>query len=753
MSEIDNLRGERKQIKKKLDYESDENRKKNLKAELAEIDRAIKNEEEKNPELKRPRGEDFSYEKGMRRGGEKNSNRYIGRETAERYANIYGSEAAEKRFAQPKNLKAQLDAGMERRAEEERIARTTQERIESEIRKEAASKGGDPPKTTINKEVTTKQNPDPSPQPTNTGQQHRQNPPNYNPNQPYTRKDYEKMYRDELKRMKRQEAYNEIKDFGRVMGKGASSAGRGVGKVTSGIWNFLSPRIKKVGDKEISGVDFLIIIIMIIHGLDIVWLNLNITNNDALFIRGGLHLLILFFAKSVLKENAPMGELWRMWIIPVLLIPLLGLGISNFGTADHLRVFSGALLLFPLWLFYLVKLKGVKASSAKLANLANFYISALIFLTLLYFLSLATQAFTSTQVIEGQPDWFTPQDAIYGAGEYLGGIISTIYESIIRIGPGVTNVTETLLRQSLGDYYTGRVEENKERTGVFIEGFTTRETFYENYPVVISGTLKARSFVENVSINLSCEARDHLGNIRQGTAEPRNMIIYEYDQQAVFCSFSSLPAGSHDITLKADFNFETWAYTTYTFIPRNFLTSLTRGGEDINRKFNINRRPISIYTSGPVSLGMDTRIEMPIAINTNSDTNIPVGITLDNRQGGMGDIQSVSRYVIKIPEYFTLTDGTRSLCTRNITEVKDATLEGYKAYTFKNPSPELVQFYMTVSCNMKLPENNVAPLMRNNLLSAMDVTIVGIAEYDYQLRGRTNIRVREDPVAQVIPNE
>ncbi len=740
MANIDSLKKDREAIASKINYQSGAARER-LQEELAEIDRAIKNEEEKNPALKRPRGEGFSFKKGMRRGGETDSNRYISRETAERYANIYGSEAAEKRFSEPKKLKTQSEAGMERRAEEEKIAREAQQRIEAEMKRQEPPKimrqqQIDPstPRITINQEAA------PSRQPNNPEQPRG--------NQRYYREPPRNSYDD--RRARRQEAYDELKDFGRVMGRGASAAGRGVGKAASGIGSLLSFNFKRVPeDREISGTDFLIILILVVHALEIVWLNLNITNTDALFIRGALHLLILFAVKSVLKDQAPGLEAWRMWVVIVILIPALGHGISIIGNADHLRIFSGALLLFPLWLFYLVKLKGVKASSGKLANLANITLSALIFLTILYFFYLFAQAFTATGIIEDQQDWFTPREAILGAGEFLGGILSTIYSSIIGIGPWFGNTTDLFLRQTLGEYYTGRVEENVERTGVFIENFRTTETFYENYPIIISGTLRARSFVDNVTVRLSCEARDNRGEIWQGVATPSEIIIYGQDQQAVFCTFNnSLPAGRPEVTLKAEFSYETWAYTTYTFMTREYMSSLVTADEDVNRKFNIDRRPETIYTAGPVMLGMADRIELPILINTNADSNVPVGITLDNRMGGFGNIQSVERYMFKLPEEFSLT-----MCTREIKEERSAELEGYKVYVFENPTPELVQYYMTVSCNMHLPRDNVVSLMRNNLQSAMEVTLVGVAKYDYLLRGREFITVRQDPTAQVNQNE
>ncbi len=511
---------------------------------------------------------------------------------------------------------------------------------------------------------------------------------------------------------------------------------------------------KKVPDHiEIQGANYLVLLVIIVHIADIAWLRLNTTDQYALFMRGILNLLIVFVANRVLKEYGKIEELIKIWGVVVVVIPGIGWLLRLFGTQEQLTLYMGALLLFPFWLYYLTKVKHIQSPNTTIANLGSIYITTLIFIGIIYIIAVATQFLTATPIVEGQEEWFSPDEALRGAGQLLGGAFSNIVDSIKNIGSGVGNATERMLNQSLGHYYTGRVEENTERTGVFIDGFSTRENFYEGFPVVVSGTLTARSFVEEVNLTLTCSATDRQGNISFGTAEPEEMTVFEEDRRVVFCRFDDLPAGNYEIMLTAQFNFETWAYTTYTFISREYLTSLRAGGEDIHRKLGIDRRPTTIYTSGPVTLGMSQNIELPLGVSSETDSSVPIGITLDNRYMGAGNIERVEKLQIKVPDYFRLIEGQRNLCTREITDESPGEVEGYTSYTFENPSPELVQTYLSVGCNMLLPRDNALGLLGGNLQSTTDVTVVGVASYEYMLRSRTNVRVQEDPAAPVEAND
>ena len=131
-------------------------------------------------------------------------------------------------------------------------------------------------------------------------------------------------------------------------------------------------------------------------------------------------------------------------------------------------------------------------------------------------------------------------------------------------------------------------------------------------------------------------------------------------------------------------------------MDRDVMSYMLGKGEDINTKLDISAKPLTIYTSGPVKMGMNEQLDMPIPLGNDASnpTKIPVGITIDNANVMAGTVRRVNRYELRIPEYFTLPK-----CTRDAVLIgSDPDVPHYSIYSFPNTQFRDLSF-LTVACN------------------------------------------------------
>ncbi len=519
-------------------------------------------------------------------------------------------------------------------------------------------------------------------------------------------------------------------------------------------------RLKNSEDISQLGGQFLILVTLVMHVIDALVFQFSI-RPGVLATRFFMYLILMTIAHIVLKhENIAQSahEFYPWFILSGVLVPVLSGLLRLIGVPEAILVqISAVVVAIPVWLFYFMYVRGLnyKYQGKSLIGWIFYWLTP-IGLARIWFMILVISvlvllfnslAFTAENIPGADRSGY---DILQGAEEVRKTIAEagkTAVNNILGINTGFGNKIDKIYNDTLGQYYTGRVEENKEKTGVFITEFQSKDTHYDSQPIYIYGLITARSFVDNINMNLNCSAQDvkNLSVIIQGIADPDKITIYQQDQQGVICKFDKLPAGDYRVTLTADFNFETWAYTTYTFMDRDFLNSIRIGGEDVNTKFNIIQKPTTIYTNGPIMLGMNENLYMPISLTTNvSETNrVPMGMTIQNKQvssATKGTVKNVNEFQLRVPTLFTLDS-----CTKTVTSPqRDTISEDYHVYTFTNDRTDLSQSYMSVSCNLIITPTNAIQLLGLTGGKAV-VSLVGTAKYDYELSRQTTIKVNKDP--------
>jgi len=504
----------------------------------------------------------------------------------------------------------------------------------------------------------------------------------------------------------------------------------------------------------------LILITLIVHVVDGLVFQFSI-QPGIMATRITMYLILMVLAHYTLKHTfAQSAKEFMPWaIISIIVVPLFSALLRLVGVPDAIITQISAVIVgIPVWLFYFMYVKGLnyKYEGKSLVGWFLFWLTPVGLARIWFFIlviSALILAFNSLAIsAENLPGAENSGYDVIGGAQVLVDKINeagkTFIANIQNIGTGVNGSINKLYNDTLGQYYTGQVEQNKEVTGVFITEFESKDTLYENQQINLYGLISARSFVDEIKLAVTCKAQNtkNSTDIILGTTDPTEVTVYQQDQQGVICTFENgLPTGDYKINLTADFNFETWAYATYTFMDRDFVNSIRQGGENVNDKFDIDQKTRTIYTNGPVMLGLNENLLMPISLTTDiTEINkVPVGMTLDNKQASSttkGTINAVDTFQLRIPKLFYLDK-----CTKTYSPPQtDANSPDYDVYTFANINPSLSQSYMSVSCNLGISPNDAAQLLGLKGGKAV-VSIIGTAKYNYELSKQITIKVNKDP--------
>ncbi len=551
-----------------------------------------------------------------------------------------------------------------------------------------------------------------------------------------------------------------------------------LGKIT----DFMKP---KGGHTEEESPRFLyeilLLLAIIVHFVDAKYLGFSMST-AAMSYRIIMYVIFCVFVHLILNKGWPVQdsilEMLKISAIPLFIVPLISVILNLLSVPDQIvSTISKIVLLFPIWVFYIAyvrqKLMPLGKGWKWIGNLlftpsgwVRLY-SLYLFIVIIFYFLTAAGAFLTGGVNSGsgfsipgysgipgaENSGFDFEVASQGAKEFFTNSFTKMYSSLNKFFKGASTGFNDLKNQTMGQYYTGQVEQNKELTGVFITDFHVTGKQYDSVPIIAYGYIRARSFVEGVTINASCYAQSLTNKsvVYAGTADPSRLEnIYIEDQRGVVCTFDQdingkggLPAGRYQIYLILEFNFETWAYKQYYFLDRDYLIYLKISGENPNTKLGIPQKTSTIYTNGPVMIGMDDKIEMPFAISSNNTNYLPIGMTLDDKPmtyGVKGEVTRVNKYTLRLPREFEV-----KTCTyKDYTSQPDGNVTGYNIYTFNIPPNALVGAYMTLNCNLEIAGDSVKNIIPGANTPAI-VSIVGTSTYDYKLSKMISITVEKTP--------
>jgi hypothetical protein len=402
-----------------------------------------------------------------------------------------------------------------------------------------------------------------------------------------------------------------------------------------------------------------------------------------------------------------------LYVIPK--IPLL-------GTTTPYDWVVFVIIYFPIWPLYI----GLKEN----IGFVHFYLNLWIVILLILFLLGGGLQLTTSKLgaIGGRP-------SVVQGGAALQYLWDQAKLTLANLG---NRLNPTRWIYAIGNasgitYYTGMIEQNKQApVGLYLNNVRPSDpNFFEGDSVYIWADVQGKSFVDQIHVVPSC----YIEKKGEGSVEPSSFDILGEEHNTLLCNFTGLTAGSYLAKVDATFNFETWAYVTYTFVDIEVKRSYELQGKNINSEMDIPSMPVSVYSNGPVMLGMAAMIDQPTGIDTKYNTREPIlGVTLDNLWSE-GKIGRVDEFVVLVPNDFDLVKCDRGEPVADNTEQVD----GYNAYSFKREAlGDPRASFQSITCRLHIKDP--AKLLGGS--SKAERTFVAIAKYVYVLEKSVRVNVK-----------
>ncbi|MFT4260934.1 MAG: hypothetical protein ACMXX9_00695 [Candidatus Woesearchaeota archaeon] len=480
-----------------------------------------------------------------------------------------------------------------------------------------------------------------------------------------------------------------------------------------------------------GGGQILLALAILVHIIDFLYFGFRI-DTITIMQRIFLYMLLSLAGLALIKmdKGVALKEFFFVSLFPLFIIPQIG-RLFSMLPIDQVIIsqLNVAFMFIPVWVLYLVFAKQINQGFLGRASL--FYLAAMITIALFLMLN----SFSGTIGEVGSAQGLDTDEVIGDGREYLSSALSAITDNIKNTYGAITGAVDARLNETLGRGYAAQVENTRERSGVFLDNLRPASTFYENQPIRVFADFQVRSYIDNVEVEFFCSLTDRNGREVMGTTTPPSINVSDFEDRRIFCDFEdmNISAGRFSARLDARFNFKTSAYSTYYFVPRSTLEEASR--QTWNQRHRIPLRPTNIYTNGPVFLGMNESVTMPIPTFDDRDTFFALDFGIRNNQL-RGEITRINNFETRVPEAISF-EGNQ--CTIPLTRQGTDPDQNYVIYSYDFDSD--INF-LAVSCNAKINDRSVDQISSSGV---RPVTIFAEVSYDYQLTSRTDINVLRLP--------
>ena len=431
-----------------------------------------------------------------------------------------------------------------------------------------------------------------------------------------------------------------------------------------------------------------------------------------------LIILVRHYGANIETIGVPLGAGFFYVIFPFIVrnIP----SVNVFANVSFLAFIEALIVLVPIMPIYI-------AWKGELPVL-KVYIAVMIGLVVLF---LVLQVAASTG--PGDLARFGGSPQVTHAGEFFDYIVDASRTSWNKFLRNIGLIPDILINRTGINYYTGMVDDNeKEPVGLYIDNVRPADKYtYVGYPVLIWADIRGKSFTGEIRAEPIC----YIEKKSSGIVDPPSFTFYGLEHYTLSCNFNDLEKGSYYAKVGASFNFETWAYVTYTFVDLNTKRGLEIQGKNVNYELDVDPFPRAVYTNGPAMLGMASQVDQPVGVDIEHNTREPVlGVTLDN-DWTEGEITQVDEFIIMVPDDFDLVK-----CDRGSPDVSRGVEPGYDSYSFRREQlgdPRVSFQSVTCRLHIKDPVEFLAGSQK------VQRTFVSRAKYYYTIKKGVRLYVRE----------
>ncbi|MBI4150820.1 hypothetical protein HY492_01715 [Candidatus Woesearchaeota archaeon] len=423
-------------------------------------------------------------------------------------------------------------------------------------------------------------------------------------------------------------------------------------------------------------------------------------------------------------------------------IPVLANSLGKAWVTTISPVVVGSIVLFaPLWVLYWGFVGGEPAIGKGLSTLFSIYI-------IVWFIWVLLSVLPVVQHLSGP--FNAESSAVVSPKEALLGAWTTLKTNYDKITNATIEGTKKQLNVATGDAFTGKVDNQaKEKLGIVMGDIKlTQQKFSTQDTVGVYAAITGEALDAPLKLKVSCTS-ETAKKTPAVTPDPSKEIdLGAQESIDVDCSYppDSFATGTASITLGATFSTESLAYLKTYLMEKERLRDLRDNKIDPFQQYGItDRNPVTIYTSGPVNIGMGFGTP-PLGINLEEDEFVStLGITLSNAWAGK--IDAIERVVVVVPRGFTITELTgegtiKPLSCLELSPLKDWCDDEVSTAYIITPvltSAIAANNAYTVRARLRAHQPDYPLLLGNTPLSTR--YFKAAASYTYTLEKSTNINI------------
>ncbi len=297
-------------------------------------------------------------------------------------------------------------------------------------------------------------------------------------------------------------------------------------------------------------------------------------------------------------------------------------------------------------------------------------------------------------------------------------------------------------------FYESQVDQYAaEPLGVFFEDVKLTDEKYEKGDTVFaSGRLKVSSIEQDIPIIITCFAKSSNGTITKGDITPNAGVLrlYNHEEEYVMCNVQSLDTGTYTVGFNVTYNFTTMAYLKTYFIDKERKRAMAAKSIDVFQSYGItDTQPSSIYTAGPVKVGIGTVKSLPIPVNTSADFNSFIGVSFENLNEGK--IKNINSFMIEIPNGTKIDVINKKDCNENFSHIENSQWYNIDEKSLKRASLMEIRS-KSIYCNLRLTDGGKEILLGNTPISIRYFKVN--TSYTYLIEKSVSVTIKKSSVEE-----